>query len=251
MDKIKKWFKEFWLFVRLQNIGANCVTYRNKSWRWGFLVAILSVEICLIQIEGNFAAFALMPMLFVYSIGVIMNAKPSLYAVTPFTSKQRVAYSYLYAILESLAFFLVLAIFGNIAFAISALVTYIVEGTNMYLFYAQDSFSALANATVLLMMIYLFFAMFVLIGLKKGKLRLAAFVLFPIINEALALTLINFCAKAKDASTVGFSFTADVLSALDILPHGWVVLLVLGVMVVITFGLSLYLMIKRNSYGKV
>lgn len=81
--------------------------------------------------------------------------------------------------------------------------------------------------------------------------RLAAFVLFPIINEALALTLINFCAKAKDASTVGFSFTADVLSALDILPHGWVVLLVLGIMVAISFGLSLYLMIKRNSYGKV
>lgn len=253
MNGIKKWFKDFWLFARLNNIGANYV-YREKGWTWIYFLLFISTEFIFLQFGTSLFGIVLMPMIIAYFIGVAICTKPSLLNVAPFTPKQRVAYSYLLGLAESLAFFIAMAIIANIVFAISAFVTYLSNGTNIYLTeYMNEKSSAIIMGILVLCTFYISFAVFALVGFKKGKARTVATISFIAINEAIVLIFVNVCAKIKYGGDAAFRLSMNVVDMIETgsLPNVWIIFVVLGVLTVATFALSLILMIKRNSYGKV
>lgn len=255
MDKVKKQFRDFWAFYKLAYLG---VDYKDTAKSLGFVYALVFITAFLSILHFNMFSvygFVLVLGILAANMGRATCDKTSLISVAPFTPAQRIVFSYLTILLNVIFFAAAVSAIGLVVISIIALVTFCTTGENVFLDGTfEEPVSSNAVGVAVLFCAIIFFASLALSHIDKRKTRNIAAGVFFAVNEAIILTITNVCgfaAQRNSGKKQIFFMSFDMNKELDKLAHPWIVLVILGVVAAVLFGVSLYLIIKRHRSSKI
>ncbi|MDE6690785.1 MAG: hypothetical protein K2K04_02335, partial [Clostridia bacterium] len=138
MDKIKKQFKDFWAYYRLLRYGANAsdrAAYRKFLPL--ILVIVIGAMIIVTQVSSSGDTFRFsmfLPFLCGMSIatGKVTAFRPSLIGVSPYTPKQRIAFSYIATLIRTVIATVIWTVFMIVLMLLLALVVFVLTGENVF-----------------------------------------------------------------------------------------------------------------------
>lgn len=255
MDKVKKQFRDFWSFYKLAYLG---VDYKDTAKSLGFVYALVFITAFLSILHFNMFSvygFVLVLGILATNMGRATCDKTSLISVAPFTPVQRIVFSYLTILLNVIFFAAAVSAIGLIVVSIIALVNFSISGENVFSNGTLEEIVSPNTAGVaVLFCAIIFFASLALSHIDKRKTRNIAAGVFFAVNEAIILTITNVCgfaAQRNSGKMQIFFMSFDMNKELDKLAHPWIVLVILGVVAAVLFGVSLYLIIKRHRSSKI
>ncbi|MDE7087800.1 MAG: hypothetical protein K2O67_06375 [Clostridia bacterium] len=264
MNKIKKQFKDFWLYFRLTKYGVNLSDGETVKRYIPVLMGVIAgIFVAFIQFlitknqSGISFTFGVMFLPFAcgsaIGSGMATCQKPSLIAAAPFTPKQRMVFSYLATLLRAViiyviamaAFLLVILVAGClISIAVGEWVLVIDSGF-ISEFVAPTPYEV---AFRFLFCAFYFFSYLAICNTDRAKYRNIATACFFFGVLILSTVLTNVCGYAMQSFSSFrqyFFFSIDMAEGLNALTHPWIVILVLSILTAGSIAASVFTTIKR------
>lgn len=257
MDSIKKQFKDFWAYFRLCRWG-----YDQRHFKRGFIPLIFAVVfgtmVPFMQMSisdgSSRITFNLLLFMFVgasFGMGLATSHRPTLLSVAPFTPKQRVVFSYLTILLQTLIFAVIYFVIMIAFLAFLALVYFVFWGENIFVISNDPEYagalyySANGESMQILFMMLNAFSIYAATNLKRNKSRCWAVAGFYAGYEIFTLAVVNGVSRALGGTH--FRLAGDVWYWVDSLADGWFATVILAVLVAIAFALSVVLSVRRHK----
>lgn len=258
MKAIKRQFVDFFNYFRMfRCCGINSNANRHKLGRTIVAYIFFFVALSLIMMQsGDFVNFFFGAMVG-GALGVCLQSsvRPSALSIAPFSPAQRVIFNFLCALIMALIWTLAITLFSFIVVLLLALLVFAVMGENVFVVEASSPeaaeyvYSGYGVAYILLLSVFVYFAIYAICNLKTGRAKVISGVSLLVLLEIFSLIMVNLF--DKDLYTFYmFRFAADVPLHITELAHPWVPILILSVASALALAAAVFLSIRRFKSDK-